>query len=103
MAGPAALGGEIEIATLDGHAKIKIPPETQTGQVFRLKNKGIRPVRGSVVGDLYCHVSLETPVRLTARQRELLREFEAINQQDPEAHNPRAKSFFDRVREFFGP
>ena len=99
----AALGGEIEIATLDGHAKIKIPPETQTGQVFRLKNKGIRPVRGSVVVDLYCHVSLETPVRLTARQRELLREFEAINQQDPEAHNPRAKSFFDRVREFFGP
>src|SRR3954447_11553716 len=55
----AALGGEIEISTLDGHAKIKIPAETQTGQVFRLKNKGIRPVRGSVIGDLYCHVSLE--------------------------------------------
>jgi molecular chaperone DnaJ len=99
----AALGGEIEIPTLDGHAKIKIPSETQTGQVFRLKNKGIRPVRGSVVGDLYCHVALETPVKLTARQKELLREFEAINEQDPDAHSPRAKNWFDKVREFFGP
>ena len=59
----AALGGEIEIPTLDGHAKIKIPTETQTGQVFRLRNKGIRPVRGSVQGDLYCHVAIETPVQ----------------------------------------
>src|SRR5205823_8804124 len=99
----AALGGEIDIPTLDGHAKIKIPPETQTGQVFRLRNKGIRPVRGSVQGDLYCHLAVETPVRLTARQKELLRELEAINQEDPEAHSPRAKSFFDKVRAFFGP
>jgi len=99
----AALGGEIEIPTLDGHAKIKIPPETQTGQVFRLRNKGIRPVRGSVQGDLYCHVAVETPVRLTARQKELLRELEASTQEDPEAHSPRAKSFFDKVRDFFGP
>ena len=75
----AALGGEIEIPTLDGHAKIKIPPETQTGQVFRLRGKGIRPVRSSVTGDLFCHVAVETPVKLTARQKELLREFEAIN------------------------
>ena len=97
----AALGGEIEIPTLDGQAKIKIPPETQTGQVFRLRNKGIRPVRGSVTGDLYCHVALETPVKLTSRQKELLREFESINQKDPAAHTPRAKSFFDRVKEFF--
>jgi molecular chaperone DnaJ len=99
----AALGGEIDIPTLDGHAKIKIPQETQTGQVFRLRNKGIRPVRGSVQGDLYCHVAIETPVKLTSRQRELLRELETINQQDPGAHNPRAKSFFDKVRDFFGP
>jgi molecular chaperone DnaJ len=98
----AALGGDIDIPTLDGHAKIKIPSETQTGQVFRLKNKGIRPVRASVVGDLYCHVVVETPVNLTSRQKEILREFETINQQDPEAHSPRAKSFFDRVKEFFG-
>ena len=99
----AALGGEIEIPTLEGHAKIKIPAETQSGQVFRLRNKGIRPVRGSVTGDLYCHVVLETPVKLTARQKELLREFEAINDNDPGAHNPRAKSFMDKVRDFFGP
>src|SRR5262245_25194874 len=99
----AALGGEIEIPTLDGHAKIRIPAETQTGQVFRLRNKGIRPVRGSVTGDLYCHVALETPVNLTSRQRELLREFEAINDKDPASHNPRAKSFMDKVRDFFAP
>jgi molecular chaperone DnaJ len=98
----AALGGEIEIPTLDGHAKIRIPAETQTGQVFRLRNKGIRPVRGSVQGDLYCHVSIETPVKLTARQKELLRELEAINQEDPDSHSPRAKTFFDKVRDFFG-
>jgi molecular chaperone DnaJ len=99
----AALGGEIEIPTLDGHAKIKIPSETQSGQVFRLRNKGIRPVRGSVTGDLFCHVAIETPVKLTSRQKELLREFEAINEDDPGAHNPRAKSFMDKVRDFFGP
>jgi molecular chaperone DnaJ len=97
----ATLGGEIEIPTLDGHAKIKIPAETQTGQLFRLRNKGIRPVRGSVTGDLYCHVAIETPVKLTARQKELLREFEAINQQNPGAHTPKAKNFFDKVKEFF--
>ena len=98
----AALGGELEIPTLDGHATIKIPPETQTGQTYRLRNKGIRPVRGSVQGDLYCHVAIETPVKLTARQRELLREFEQINEEDPAKHNPRAKGWFDKVRDFFG-
>ena len=98
----AALGGEIDIPTLDGHAKLRISAETQTGQVFRLRNKGIRPVRGSVQGDLYCHVVIETPVKLTARQKELLREFEEISQEDPDAHNPRAKTFFDKVKDFFG-
>jgi len=99
----AALGGEIEIPTLDGHAKIKIPAETQSGQVFRLRNKGIKGVRSSVHGDLYCHVAIETPVKLTGRQKELLREFESINGEDPARHNPRAKNWLDRVREFFGP
>jgi molecular chaperone DnaJ len=98
----AALGGDLEIPTLDGHATIKVPPETQTGQTFRLRNKGIRPVRGSVQGDLYCHLAIETPVKLTARQKELLREFEEINQEDPGKHNPRAKGWFDKVRDFFG-
>ena len=98
----AALGGELEIPTLDGHATIKIPPETQTGQTFRLRNKGIRPVRGSVHGDLYCHVAIETPVKLTSRQKELLREFEAINAEDPGKHNPRAKGWFEKVKAFYG-
>ena len=99
----AALGGEIEIPTLDGHAHIKIPVETQTGQVFRLRGKGIKQVRGAQHGDLFCHVAIETPVHLTARQRELLRDFRAINEKDPGAHNPKAKSFMEKVREFFGP
>ena len=98
----AALGGDLEIPTLDGHATIKVPPETQTGQTFRLRNKGIRPVRGSVQGDLDCHVVIETPVKLTSRQKDLLREFESINQEDPGKHNPRAKGWFEKVKEFFG-
>jgi molecular chaperone DnaJ len=96
----AALGGEIEIPTLDGSAKVKVPPETQTGQVFRLRGKGIKGVRSSYPGDLLCEVVVETPVRLTDRQKELLRELEDINHRDAR-HNPRAKSFMDRVKEFF--
>lgn len=99
----AALGGEIEIPTLDGHAMIKVPAETQTGQVFRLRGKGIKQVRGTHHGDLFCHVAVETPVKLTSRQKELLREFEAINEKDPGAHNPRAKSFMEKVKDFFAP
>lgn len=99
----AALGGEIEIPTLEGHAKIKIPPETQTAQVFRLRGKGIKGVRTAGQGDLFCHVAVETPVKLTNRQKELLRELEAINAQDPGHHNPKAKNWFDKVREFFAP
>ncbi len=97
----AALGGEIEIPTLDGAAKIKIPPETQSGKVFRLRGKGIKGVRTNVHGDLLCHVVVETPVNLTTRQKELLQELEAINVTDDSRHNPRAKSWMDRVREFF--
>ena len=96
----AALGGEIEIPTLDGHAKIKIPQETQSGQVFRLRGKGIKGLRNASHGDLMCHVVVETPVRLTERQKELLRELDLINAQDAR-HNPRAKSWMDKVREFF--
>jgi len=97
----AALGGEIEIPTLDGYAKIRIPAETQTGKVFRLRGKGIKGVRSSTHGDLLCHMVIETPVNLTARQRELLAELEAINVKDTSRHNPRAKSWMDKVREFF--
>ena len=97
----AALGGEIEIPTLDGAAKIKIPAETQSGKVFRLRGKGIRGIRSSGLGDLMCHVVVETPVNLTERQKELLREFEAINESDAGRHNPRAKSWMDKVKDFF--
>ncbi len=98
----AALGGEIEIPTLDGLAKIKIPAETQSGKVFRLRGKGIKGVRSHSHGDLMCHVVVETPVSLTERQKELLRELEAINLQDDSRHNPRAKSWMDKVKDFFG-
>jgi len=97
----AALGGDIDIPTLDGSAKIKIPSETQTGKAFRLRGKGIKGVRSHAPGDLMCHVVVETPVNLTERQRELLRELEAINSKDGERHNPRAKSWMDKVKEFF--
>jgi molecular chaperone DnaJ len=99
----AALGGEIEIPTLDAVAKIKIPHETQSGKIFRLRGKGIKNVRGQSAGDLLCHVVVETPVRLTERQKELLREFEESSRADNERHNPRAKSWMDRVRDFFKP
>ena len=97
----AALGGEIEIPTLDGSARIRVPAETQSGKTFRLKAKGIKGVRSQLPGDLFCHVVVETPVQLTQRQRELLREFEAISNEDSARHNPRAKSWLDKVKEFF--
>ncbi|THF66875.1 molecular chaperone DnaJ [Pseudothauera nasutitermitis] len=99
----AALGGEIEIPTLDGMARLKIPAETQTGKVFRLRGKGIKNVRSHAHGDLMCHVLVETPVDLTERQRDLLREFEELSRGDAERHNPKAKSWMDKVREFFTP
>jgi molecular chaperone DnaJ len=97
----AALGGEIEIPTLDGQAKVRIAAETQTGQVLRLRGKGIKGVRASQPGDLLCEIVVETPVRLTDRQKELLREFEETTRGAGDRHNPRAKSFMDRMRDFF--
>ncbi|NMF95959.1 molecular chaperone DnaJ [Aromatoleum toluolicum] len=98
----AALGGEIEIPTLEGMARLKIPSETQSGRVFRLRGKGIRNVRSQAHGDLLCHVVVETPVNLTERQKELLREFEEVSRGDADRHNPKAKSWMDKVKEFFG-
>ncbi len=97
----AALGGEIEIPTLDGAAKLRIPEETQSGKIFRLRGKGIKGVRSHAHGDLMCHVVVETPVNLTERQKELLRELEESSSGDAERHNPRAKSWMDKVKEFF--
>ena len=98
----AALGGEIEIPTLEGMARLKIPAETQSGRVFRLRGKGIRNVRSQAHGDLMCHVVVETPVNLTERQKELLREFEEVSSGDADRHNPKAKSWMDKVKDFFG-
>ena len=97
----AALGGEIEIPTLDGIANIKIPSETQTGKVFRLRNKGIKNVRNGHHGDLHCHVIVETPVKLSERQKELLREFESCCKEQGTTNNPKAQSWMDKVRDFF--
>jgi molecular chaperone DnaJ len=97
----AALGGSVEIPTLDGAAEIKVPGETQSGRTFRLRGKGIKGVRSAHPGDLYCHVVIETPVNLTARQKELLREFDEINRKDSGTHNPREKSFMDKMKDFF--
>jgi molecular chaperone DnaJ len=97
----AALGGEIEIPTLDGSARIRVPQETQSGKTFRLKGKGIKGVRSQLPGDLFCHVVVETPVQLTERQRQLLREFESLSSADSARHNPRAKGWLEKVKEFF--
>lgn len=97
----AALGGEIDIPTLDGAAKIKIPAETQSGRQFRLRGKGIKGVRSANYGDLHCHVVVETPVNLTERQKQLLQEFEQINSENHDHHNPKAKSWMDKVKQFF--
>ncbi|MDD5366188.1 MAG: molecular chaperone DnaJ [Gallionellaceae bacterium] len=98
----AALGGEINIPTLDGQASIKIPSETQSGKVFRLRGKGIKGVRSNAAGDLHCHVVVETPINLTEQQKNLLKEFEACCTGHEGKHNPRAKGFMDKVKEFFG-
>ncbi|WP_372861710.1 molecular chaperone DnaJ [Spongiibacter sp.] len=96
----AALGGELDVPTLDGRVKLKIPAETQTGKSFRLRGKGIAPVRGGSTGDLICRVVVETPVSLNKRQRELLEEFQASLDGD-DKQSPRKKSWFDGVKDFF--
>ena len=94
----AALGGELEVPTLDGRVKLKIPAETQTGKIFRLRGKGVTQVRGGGVGDLLCKVVVETPVKLTDEQQELLRQ---LKDSLSERHSPREKSWFDGVKDFF--
>jgi len=98
----AALGGEIEVPTLGGSARMKVPAETQTGAVFRLRGKGVKPLRQSEHGDLMVHVVVETPVKLTEQQKELLRQFETSTQADAGKHSPKNKSWMDKAREFFG-
>jgi molecular chaperone DnaJ len=98
----AALGGTVVVPTLDGQVSLKRPAETQSGRVFRLRDKGVKPVRGSARGDLFCRVVVETPVHLTAGQKELLRKFEAsLNEDGAARHSPRSEGFFEGVKRFF--
>ena len=97
----AALGGEIEVPTLQGKVAIDIPEGTQAGKQFRLRGKGIKGVRSGYAGDLFCHVVVETPVKLTDRQKELLKEFEDLMTAGGSKHNPQHKSWKDKVKEFF--
>jgi len=97
----AALGGEIEVPTLDGHVKLRIPTETQSGRVFRLREKGVKPVRGGPTGDLFCRVVVETPVNLSSEQRELIRRLEESLARDSQRHNPREQTWLDGVKKFF--
>jgi molecular chaperone DnaJ len=98
----AALGAEIAVPSLDGEVEIKLPPETQTGKLFRLRGKGVRSIRSRDVGDLMCRVVIETPVNLTKRQRELLDEFEATFEgEQAKRHSPRSSSFLDGVKAFW--
>jgi molecular chaperone DnaJ len=97
----AALGGEIDVPTLGGKASIAIPEGTQSAKTFRLRSKGIKGVRSSAPGDLYCHVIVETPVRLTSAQKDLLRQFDASVHEAGNKHNPQAQSWTDKVKGFF--
>src|SRR5579862_1203166 len=97
----AAVGGSIEVPTLDGQVVLKIPAETQSGRVFRLRDKGVKSVRGQGRGDLFCRVVVETPVSLSQEQRKLLQEFDESLRRDGNKHAPRQKSFFEGVKRFF--
>ncbi|GGO78522.1 chaperone protein DnaJ [Marinobacterium nitratireducens] len=98
----AALGGELEVPTLDGRVKLRVPAETQTGKLFRLRGKGVSPVRGGPTGDLLVRVVIETPVHLTSRQKELLKEFQQATEEGSDhKHSPKKTSFFDSVKQFF--
>jgi molecular chaperone DnaJ len=97
----AALGGELEVPTLEGRVKLKIPPETQTGKLFRLRGKGVSPVRGGGPGDLLCRVVIETPVRLNKRQKELIKELQDSLEGTDQQQSPKISSWFEGVKNFF--
>ena len=97
----AALGGAIEVPTLGGKAEIDLPEGTQHGKTFRLRGKGVKGVRSSYPGDLYCHVSVETPIKITEHQRKLLKELDDSFKKSGDRHSPTAKSWADRVKDLF--
>ncbi|HEX7226145.1 MAG TPA: DnaJ C-terminal domain-containing protein, partial [Candidatus Binatia bacterium] len=94
----AALGAEIDVPTLDGKVKMKVPAGTQSGKLFRIKGKGVKDVHGYQQGDQHVRVLVETPTHLTARQKELLKEFASLGGEDV---NPIGKGFFDKVKQLF--
>ena len=96
----AAIGGELEVPTLDGRVKLKIPAETQTGKLFRLRSMGVTSIRGGSPGDLLCRVVVETPVNLSNRQREFLEEFQEIYESQGNRQSPKRFSWFDGVKKF---
>ena len=97
----ATLGGEIEVPTLSGKVSFTIPEGTQSGKTFRLKAKGIKGVRSGYAGDLFCHVAVETPVKLTDKQKDLLKEFERLTAEGGAKHSPQSKGWKDKVKDFF--
>ena len=97
----AALGGTLQVPTLNGKFEIAVPEGTQSGKTFRLRGKGIKGLRGEYPGDFYCHVVVETPVKLNDAQKELLKQFEASLNEGGDRHSPQSKSWTDRVKSFF--
>jgi len=97
----ATLGGSLDIPTLGGRGNLKIPPESQSEQVFRLRDKGVRNVRNGAVGDLYCKIKLETPVKLNRKQKELLSEFDRLTSEGGNKHRPREESWAGKLKSFF--
>ncbi|MDX1654615.1 MAG: molecular chaperone DnaJ [Candidatus Competibacteraceae bacterium] len=97
----AALGGDLEIPTLDGRVNLRVPAETQTGKVFRLRGKGVKPVRGGPQGDLLCRVKVETPVNLTREQKQLLDQLAETLDQGGHHHAPQERGWLDGVKRFF--
>lgn len=97
----ACLGGEIQVPTLAGRASFDIPEGTQTGRTFRLRGKGIKGLRSAIPGDLYIHVQVETPVKLTEKQRQLIEELGESLKEGGHKHSPQEKGWFDRVKDFF--
>ncbi|MFZ2237592.1 MAG: DnaJ C-terminal domain-containing protein, partial [Dokdonella sp.] len=98
----AALGTQIKVPTLNGDSELDIPAETQNGRTIKLRGKGVKSVRSGRVGDLVCHIVVETPVKLTREQRDLLDQFDAtFSGERAEAHSPRTSSFLDGVKQFW--